>query len=120
MILVDTSVWVDHLRHHSARLAALLDLGQVVCHPFVLGELALGSLRNRPVLLELLAELPVAPVVGHGEAMALVERHDLPGAGIGWVDVHLLAAALVGGLPIWTNDRRLDVVARRLDAAWRP
>ena len=111
MILVDTSVWVDHLRHHSARLAALLDLGQVVCHPFVLGELALGSLRNRPVL---------APVVGHGEAMALVERHDLPGAGIGWVDVHLLAAALVGGLPIWTNDRRLDAVARRLGAAWRP
>jgi predicted nucleic acid-binding protein len=120
MILVDTSVWVDHLRRHTARLAALLDQGQVVCHPFVLGELALGSLRNRPVLLELLGELPVAPVVGHSEAMALVERHDLPGAGIGWVDVHLLAAALVEGLPIWTNDRRLDAVALRLGAAWRP
>lgn len=120
MILVDTSVWVDHLRRHSSRLAMLLDRGQVACHPFVLGELALGSLRNRPVLLGLLAELPATAVVGHDEAMALVEQHDLPGAGIGWVDVHLLAAALVEGLPMWTNDRRLDVVARRLDAAWRP
>jgi hypothetical protein len=120
MILVDTSVWVDHLRRHSARLAALLETGQVACHPFVLGELTLGSLRNRAAVLELLAELPGAPVVSHDEAMALVEQHDLPGAGIGWVDVHLLAAALVGGLPIWTNDRRLDAAARRLGAAWRP
>jgi predicted nucleic acid-binding protein len=120
MIIVDTSVWVDHLRRRSARLAALLDLGQVVCHPFVLGELALGSLRNRPAVLGLLAELPATAVVGHDEAMALVERHDLPGAGIGWVDVHLLAAALVEGLPMWTNDRRLDAVARRLDIAWLP
>lgn len=120
MILVDTSVWVDHLRRHSAGLAGLLDREQVVCHPFVLGELALGSLRHRPVLLSLLAELPAAAVVGHGEAMTLVERHDLPGAGIGWVDVHLLATALVDGLKIWTNDRRLDAVARRLNAAWQP
>jgi hypothetical protein len=120
MILVDTSVWVDHLRRRSAPLAALLDRGQVACHPFVAGELALGSLRQRPVLLSLLAELPAAAVVGHEEAMALVERHDLPGAGISWVDVHLLASALVDGLSIWTNDRRLDAVARGLDAAWRP
>jgi len=119
MVLVDTSVWVDHLRQHSGRLAALLDRGQVVCHPFVLGELALGSLRNRPVLLGLLGELPSAALVGHDEAMALVERHDLPSAGIGWVDVHLLAAALVEDLQIWTNDRRLDMVAGRLGAAWR-
>jgi len=120
MILVDTSVWVDHLRRHSTRLAALLDRGEVACHPFVLGELALGSLRNRPVLLSLLRELPTAAVVDHDEAMALIERHDLPGVAIGWVDVHLLAAALVEGLPIWTNDRPLHVVADRLDAAWRP
>ena len=120
MIMVDTSVWVDHLRRHSARLAALLDHGQVVCHPFVLGELALGSLRNRPVVLGWLAELPATAVVGHNEAMALAERHDLPAAGIGWVDVHLLAAALVEGLPMWTNDKRLGAVARRLDIAWLP
>lgn len=120
MILVDTSIWVDHLGRRSPRLAALLDRGQVACHPFVRGELALGSLRNRATVLELLAELPAAAVVGHDEAMALIERHDLPGAGIGWVHVHLLAAALVEDLPIWTSDRRLDAVARRLGAAWPP
>ena len=118
MILVDTSVWVEHLRRGSARLAGLLEQGQVVCHPFVIGEIALGTLKNRTEILDLLAELPAAQVVSHAEAIALVEQRALSGRGIGWVDVHLVASALVERLPLWTFDRRLGAVARALNAWW--
>jgi predicted nucleic acid-binding protein len=118
VILADTSVWVEHLRRRHAGLATLLDQGLVVVHPFVVGEIALGLLKNRTEVLGLLAELPAAPVVRHEDALAVVERRGLAGAGIGWVDAHLLASALVGGVHLWTLDGRLGAVARKAGAAW--
>lgn len=118
MILADTSVWIDHLRRRRRGLAELLYEGRVVCHPFVAGEIALGTLTNRIEVLELLAELPSARVVSHGEVLNLVERRMLSGKGVGWIDVHLLASALIDRVQIWTLDRRLGDVARELDIAW--
>lgn len=118
MILVDTSVWVDHLRKADARLASALEQGRVVTHPFVVGEIACGSLRNRPLILELLRDLPGAVVAENDEVLGFMERHRLHGRGIGYVDVHLLAAvALTPGSVLWTRDRRLHVAARELDLA---
>ena len=118
MILVDTSVWIEHLRRGHAGLADLLEQGQVVVHPFVMGELALGNLKRRTEVLGLLAELPIAPVALHEEVLEAVERRRLAGTGIGWTDAHLLASALAGRSLVWTLDRRLAVAARRLDVAW--
>ena len=117
MILVDTSVWVDHLRNGSPRLAALLGEDQVLGHPFVLGELALGHLRRRREVLALLADLPAAGVADHDEVLAFVERHALAGGGIGWIDAHLLAAAALGGDSLWTLDRRLAALSEKLGVA---
>ena len=117
MILVDTSVWVNHLRRGNARLAGMLEDGIVVSHPFVIGELACGTLRLRAALLSLLAELPVATIATHAEAMAFIEFRRLMGRGLGSVDVHLLAAALMDRLPLWTLDKRLDVAAKALGVA---
>ena len=114
MTLVDTSVWVDHFRHGNAALARLLEHGEVVSHPFVIGELSLGSLKRRGEVLELLMALPAATMVVHEEAMRLIHRHTLFGTGLGWVDVHILASALVDQLPLWTLDRRLSTAARAL------
>lgn len=118
MILVDTSVWVDHLRKTDAPLATLLEQGRVVTHPFVVGEIACGSLRNRALILELLQDLPGAVVAGNDEVLGFMERHRLHGRGIGYVDVHLLAAvALTPGSVLWTRDRRLHAAALELDLA---
>ena len=119
MILVDTSVWVDHLRRGDPRLAALLDQGEVGGHPFVVGELACGNLKGRSEILGLLSALPQVEVADHGEVLALLERHRLAGRGLGWIDVHLLAACKLSGVPIWTLDRRLDAAARDIDLAVR-
>jgi predicted nucleic acid-binding protein len=114
LILVDTSVWVDHLRTGNARLGALLADGLVLVHPFVLGELALGRLRGRAEVLGLLEEMPAAEAASHDEVLHFVERHHLAGSGIGWVDVHLLVSAALSGVAFWTLDRRLAIAARRL------
>jgi predicted nucleic acid-binding protein len=114
LTLVDTSVWVDHLRRGNGRLGRLLEDGLVLVHPFVVGELALGRIRRRSEILGLLAELPQAGVATHGEAMEFVERHRLEGTGIGWVDLHLLASAALGRVGVWTLDRRLSAAAQRL------
>lgn len=114
MILVDTSVWIDHLRRGNARLAGMLQDGAVVSHPFVIGELACGALRQRAAILSLLAELPVTTTATHAEAIAFIEARRLMGRGLGYIDVHLLAAAALDRLPLWTLDRRLDVVAKAL------
>jgi len=114
IVLVDTSVWVGHLKRRDATLAALLDEGRVATHAFVLGELALGGLRRRAEILELLAALPSARLVSHEEALAFVEAHELDGTGVGWVDLHLLASAQLDGLRLRTLDTRLAAVARRL------
>ena len=117
MILVDTSVWVDHLRVADRQLAGLLLEDAVLCHPFVLGELACGALNRRSEILGLLRNLTQAPVVEHEEALAFVEAHALMGSGLGWVDVHLLASATLAGERFWTRDRRLVQAARRLGVA---
>ncbi len=120
MILVDTSVWVDHLRRRDATLAEALEAGEVLTHPFVIGELACGHLQRRGELLALLAALPAAPVATQVEALAYIERHALAGRGIGFLDVHLLAAtSLAGDAKLWTRDKRLAAVAASLNLADR-
>jgi predicted nucleic acid-binding protein len=114
VILVDTSVWIDHLRSGNSRLAALLEGAEVLSHPFVLGELACGTMRRRSEILTLLGYLPKAPRADEDEALAFVEAHRLHGIGLGWIDVHLLASARLAGAPLWTRDRRLSAAATRL------
>jgi len=118
MILVDTSVWVDHLRDGTPALAAALEQGRVT-HPFVLGELACGNLKNRGEVLQLLGELPAAPMATDPEALDFIERRALMGRGIGYVDVHLLASvALAGTAQLWTRDKRLAAIAADLELAY--
>ena len=118
MILVDTSVWVDHLRSGNARLAELLERGAVLGHPFVVGEIACGSLTDRGAILALLQHLPMAAVAEPEEVLVFLTRHKLHGKGIGYVDTHLLAStALTGGTKLWTRDRRLHAMARELGCA---
>ena len=93
MTLVDTSVWIDHLRRGDAELAALLEEGMVLVHPFVIGEIACGTLRQREVVLGHLRHLPEAPLATETEVHHLLEGHRLGGRGLGWVDLHLLASA---------------------------
>ena len=107
MTLVDTSVWVDHLRSGNRALEALLERDEVLTHPFVIGELACGRMRNRSEILGLLAALPGAVVADHAEVLAFVETHRLFGRGIGWVDVHLLASAMLSHARVLTMDRPL-------------
>jgi len=118
MILVDTSIWVDHLRRGDAVLAALLGNSQVLGHPAVVGEVSLGTLANRDEILGLLANLPQAVPATHTEAMTFIARHRLFGLGIGYIDAHLLAAtALTGAATLWTRDKRLHAAARTLGLA---
>ena len=119
MILVDTSVWVDHLRDGTPALAAALEQGRVLTHPFVLGELACGNLKNRGEVLQLLGELPAAPMATDPEALDFIERRALMGRGIGYVDIHLPASvALAGTAQLWTRDKRLAAVAADLELAY--
>jgi predicted nucleic acid-binding protein len=120
VILVDTSVWVDHLRRGDPKLVALLERGSVAMHPFIVGEIACGSLSDRASILELLQDLPMAVVAEGAEVLGFIERHDLHGRGIGYVDVHLLAAvALTDGAALWTRDRRLRLAAEELGCAYQ-
>ena len=114
MILVDTSIWVNHLRRHDRVLATHLEAGEVLCHPFVIGEIGLGLLKQRREVLALMAALPSALVISHDEVTAFVEQRRLAGLGVGWVDVHLAASAVVSRAKLWTADRRLAEVARVL------
>jgi predicted nucleic acid-binding protein len=119
VILVDTSVWIEHLRRGDDRLAGELERGTVLGHPWVTGELALGHLERRAEILGLLDRLPQAPVATAREMRSLIERRALPGTGVGYVDVQLLAAAMLSGDgTLWTNDRRLSAVAGRLGLAF--
>lgn len=117
MIIVDTSVWVDHLQRGDAQLVDLLEGNAVLTHPFVIGEIACGSLADRALTLELLQQLPMAVVAEFDEVLGYIERHNLHGKGIGYVDVHLLASAAIGGAQLWTRDKRLRAVARELGYA---
>ncbi len=118
MILVDTSIWVDHLRAGNTKLAALLTEGTALTHPFVIGELALGGFRQRRAVLIDLSDLPEAVVATDAEVLRFLDRHALFGRGVGYVDVHLLAAArLTADAKLWTYDRRLHDVADALGLA---
>jgi len=118
VILVDTSVWIDHLQSGDEQLSALLSGGEVLGHPFVMGELALGNLRQREALLSDLQDLPQAIVASDEEVLSLINRQTLFGRGIGYVDAHLLAAVLLtADSKLWTRDRRLQVVAAELGVA---
>jgi len=120
LILVDTSLWVDHLRRGDAQLVSLLERANVIIHPFVVGEIACGSLRDRSSILELLQDLPAAVVAEGEEVLGFIERHVLHGNGIGYVDVHLLASvALTEGAKLWTRDKSLRRVAQALGCAFR-
>lgn len=121
MILVDTSVWIDHLRAGSATLARLLERGAVLAHPWVVGELALGHLRRRREVIELLNRLPQATAATPAEVLTLVENQELYGIGIGYVDAQLLAATkLTDGAMLWSNDQRLGAATSRLECAFDP
>jgi hypothetical protein len=118
VILADTSVWIDHLRSGDAALARLLDAGQVLVHPFIVGELALGNLRQRSAILSSLQDLPATRIASDAEVLGFIERHKLYGLGIGYVDAHLMAAVkLTPGTGLWTRDKRLLAAAAKLKLA---
>ena len=119
MILVDTAVWVDHLRAGVDALASALTRGEVLGHPWVAGELSLGNLRDREEVLRLLGQLPQATVASERELAAFIEVQELAGAGIGYVDAQVLASAMLSSALLWTRDRRLQAVAERLGCAYR-
>ena len=119
MILVDTSIWIDHLRSGDTWISDLLDRSQVLTHPFVIGELACGILRNREEILKLLNNLPQSPVDYPAEALNFIERNQLMGLGVGYIDIHLLAAtALAEKAMLWTGDKRLKKVASKMKLAF--
>ncbi|MEW6770867.1 MAG: type II toxin-antitoxin system VapC family toxin [Bacillota bacterium] len=114
MVLVDTSVWVLHLRERNTELEELLNDGDVVCHPFIIGELACGNLKNRSEILSLLQALPMATQAEHEEVMQFIDKYRLMGKGLGYIDMHLLASALLTEVPIWTLDKKLNEVSIKL------
>jgi predicted nucleic acid-binding protein len=118
LILVDTSIWIDYLRAGSDLLAKLLNTGQVLTHPFVIGELALGAMRQRETVLEALSNLPRAELASDAEVLSFINRQALFGRGIGYVDVRLLASVrLTAEAQLWTRDNRLRSVAEELGLA---
>jgi predicted nucleic acid-binding protein len=114
MILVDTSVWVEHLRSGDVGLDALLIDGQVVSHPFIIGELACGNLKNRTEILSLLQDLPTASCADDDEVIQFIDDNGIMGKGLGYIDIHLMMSALLTGIPLWTIDKRLHEVAQSL------
>ena len=114
MILVDTSVWVSHLRHGNSRLQKLLEESRVASHPFIIGELACGNIRNRTEIISLMQSLPMLDAVEHEELLLFIEHNKMMGTGLGFVDVHLLAAAMLAGIPLWTQDKKLKKACSRL------
>ena len=118
MIMLDSSIWIDHLRHREPRVEELLALDEAAVHPLVIEELAVGSIPDRTELFDLLRQLPFAPSVSHEEAMRLIEGHRLWGRGLGTIDVRLLGSAVVSrGIRLWTRDRRLHDAATELGVA---
>ncbi|MCU0578770.1 MAG: type II toxin-antitoxin system VapC family toxin [Desulfobacterota bacterium] len=108
MVLVDTSVWIRHFREGAPHLARLLDAGKVLCHPFIVGELVCGNLKNRQEILSLLQLLPRATQAKDEEVLQFIEQHRLLGKGLGYIDIHLSASAVLTGVLLWTLDKRLN------------
>jgi predicted nucleic acid-binding protein len=117
MLLVDTSVWVKHLRFGDVVLEGFLDDGHVLCHPFIVGELACGNLKNRAEILALLQALPMATMAEHREVLRFIGDQRLMGQGLGFVDMHLLASAVLSDIRLWTLDKKLRRVALKMGMA---
>ena len=120
MVLIDTSVWIAHFREGLPALERLLLDADVVSHPFVIGELACGQLKNRTEILSLLSSLPQAPVLAHDEILHFIERRRLMGLGIGLIDIHLLASAALGRVTLWTLDKKLLCAAGKSRLNYHP
>lgn len=120
MVLVDTSVWVAHLRDGNIGLEKLLNKGHAVSHAFISGELACGNLNNRAAILSYLGALPMAATAEDNEVMAFIENHRLMGKGLGYIDMHLLAAALLTDTALWTLDKKMGEAAASLGLAYSP
>ena len=119
MVLVDTSIWISHFRKGEPRLEVLLQDAEVLTHPFIIGELACGHLKNRREILSLLQSLPGISAVSQEELLYFIEERDLMGSGVGFVDAHLLASAQLNHFPIWTFDTPLERSASRLNLSYR-
>lgn len=119
MVLVDTSVWISHLRYGNVGLEILLNDGHVACHPFVIGELACGNLKNRPEILSLMQALPPAAHADNEEVIEFIENHRLMGKGLGYIDIHLLASATLSKLKLWTFDKRFNEVSVKIGLDFR-
>ena len=119
MVLVDTSVWVSHLRDGNTELASLLNDGRVLCHPLIVGELACGNLKDRAAILSFLQLLPMSIEAEHEEVLSFIENNHLMGKGMGYVDVQLIAAAILTGVPIWTLDKKLAQAADGLHIKYK-
>jgi len=114
MVLVDTSVWIDFLRKEDPLLSDLLNKGKVITHPFVIGELRLGNIPKRQNFLNLIENLPLCNQATDGEVTFLIEENKLYGKGIGYIDAHILASAIITSSPLWTLDKRLDAISKKL------
>lgn len=119
MVLVDTSVWINHLRDGNKNLEDLLSKGNVMCHAYIIGELACGNITNRKQILSLLRALPLSPIVEFNEYLYFIDEHKLHGTGIGFVDIHLLASAQIAQVKLWTNDKRLSSAAANLGISYK-
>lgn len=119
LVLVDTSVWVSYLREGNKVLERLLNDGYVVCHSFIVGELACGNLKNRSEILSLLQTLPVSVMAEHEEILEFIENNQLMGRGLGYIDVHLIASAVLTDVPLWTFDKKLDEISKSLGMGYR-
>jgi predicted nucleic acid-binding protein len=113
-VLVDTSVWADHLRKRNEQFVRLLEAERVNTHPFVIGELACGNLARRTEIVGMLSDLPMLPLADHSEVLHLLHENRLYGTGLGWIDLHLLAAARIAEVPFWTTDKCLAAAAKEL------
>ena len=114
MVLVDTSIWIDHLKSGNPKLVALLEEGEVAIHPFIIGELACDNLKNRKEILSLLHALPQIPKADDDEVLFFIDKHRLMGLGIGLIDIHLLAASKLGQTKLFTRDKRLRQAVEKL------
>ena len=114
MILVDTSVWIHHLRQRNLELERLLNDGEVMCHRFIIGEIACGNIKNRTEILDLLQLLPLAIHATHEEVMEFIYKRRLMGRGLGYIDMHLSASARLTGVPVWTLDRKFNEINKEL------
>ena len=119
MVLVDTSIWISHLRDGNVGLEVLLNDGSVICHPFIVGELACGHLKNRSEILSLLQALPMATNADNEEVMRFIENYHLMGKGLGYIDMHLLASAILSKIPLWTFDKKLQEVSDKMGLDFR-